>query len=85
MLAVRDAMRLTMADENRGQWFTRAGRVRDELGESETAMWVRVHELLDDPAAVEAMPAVVARLRRKRAAQAAARSKVRVGHPVGQP
>ncbi len=74
MLAVRDAMRLTMADENRGQWFTRAGRVRDELGESETAMWVRVHELLENPDAMAALPVTVARLKRKRAAQVAARS-----------
>lgn len=37
MLTVRDHMRLTMADQNRGPWFTRAGRVRDLLGESETA------------------------------------------------
>lgn len=74
MLTVRDSMRLRLADSNRGAWFQRAGRIRDELGESETAMWVRVNQLLEDPAAVAVMPAECARLRRKRDAQRAARS-----------
>lgn len=73
-LSVRDAMRLRLADQNRGAWLQRAGRIRDELGESETAMWVRVNQLLEDPAAVAAMPVECARLRRKRDAQRAARS-----------
>lgn len=77
MLTVRDQMRLRLADENRGPWLQRAGRIRDELGESETAMWVRVNQLLEDPAAVAAMPQTVARLRRKRDAQRAARSAAR--------
>lgn len=82
---VRDLMRIRLADQNRGPWYQRAGRIRDELGESETAMWVRVNLLLEDPAAVAAMPVECARLRRKREMQRAARTmRVRVGHPVGQ-
>lgn len=84
-LSVRDRMRLRMADENRGAWLQRAGRIRHELGESETEMWMHVHRLLEDPAAVAAMPQTVGRLRRKREAQRAVRSmRVRVGHRVGQ-
>lgn len=85
VLSVRDAMRIRLADQNRGPWYQRAGRIRDELGESETSMWVRVNQLLEDPAAVAAMPVECARLRRKRETQRAARTmRVRVGHPMGQ-
>ena len=77
-LSVRDHMRIQLADSNRGPWLQRAGRVRHELGETETAMWVRVNALLDDPAAVAAHPMEIARLRRRRDAQRAQRAQRRL-------
>lgn len=72
-LSIRDQMRIRLADENRGTWAQRAGRIRWELGESETAMWVRVGQLLEDSEAIAAFPMETARLRRRIEAQRGAR------------
>lgn len=77
-LSVRDTMRIRLADTSRGNWFQRAGQIRDQLGESETEMWMTVNRLIDDPVAVAAMPVECARLRRKRDKQKAARSQARL-------
>lgn len=47
----------------------------DQLNLTPTRFWALVHRLLDDPAAEEAMPAEIHRLRRLREA----RSRARVG------
>lgn len=77
-LSVRDHMRIQLADSNRGPWLQRSGRIRWVLGETETAMWIRINVLLDDPAAVAAHPMETARLRRRRDAQRAQRSAARL-------
>lgn len=73
MLTVRDHMRVRLAAEARGQWFQRAGRIRFELGESETLFAAAVDRLIDDAEVVAAYPVETARLRRLRSARKAAR------------
>lgn len=51
----------------------REARALDELGLTPTSYWYFVDTLLDRPDALEAMPDAVRRLKRLRAARAAAR------------
>lgn len=73
MLSVRDRMTLTVADELRGPWLQREGRIRWLFSEPPTHFWARVGRLLDDPDAAAEMPQVVHRLRRLREARRAVR------------
>lgn len=59
--------------------WVRRERVAAELGMMSVQLHQRLNALLDDPAAMEARPQIVARLRRVRDARRAARSRRNVG------
>lgn len=63
-LTVRDHMTLQLAGARFRYTAIQATRAYDELGYTETRFWQRVHWLLDQPAAEQAYPALVRRLRR---------------------
>ena len=73
-LAIRDRMRLQLAADLRGSYWQRNGTIRYVLGDTPTALSLRVTELLTDSAAWEAEPALCGRLVRLRAARKAARA-----------
>jgi hypothetical protein len=64
--------------ELESRWWRGAGAkqqaIRDELGLSDTRYYQLLSELLDDPAAVAAEPALVNRMRRARDARRRART-----------
>lgn len=78
MLTVRDHQTLLLAFAHFAHPAVRATRARDELGYSEPRFYQRVHHLLAQPAAEQAYPTDVRRLRRLHEARARQRSLRRV-------
>lgn len=74
VLSVRDHMTLRLAGATYAHEGRRASDALDLVGLSETRFWRRANWLLDQPAALEAYPQLVHRLRRLRAARQAQRS-----------
>lgn len=73
MLTVRDHMAIRLAAARYKFEGARATAVREELRMSAPRFWQYVNALLDDPAALEAYPLDVRRLRRLRDARRRAR------------
>lgn len=74
-LTVRDHMTLRLAFARFGYTAVQARRALDELGYSETRFWQRVGWLIQQPAAEQAYPTDVRRLRRLHEARARQRAR----------
>ncbi len=66
LLSEQDRRVLAMEDRTFRRLGTKERAIREELGMSPTAYYVRINRLLDDPAALQAAPALVHRLRARR-------------------
>ena len=83
-LSAQDLAILAMEERSFRYVGAKERRIREELGLSPTSYFVRLNALLDEPAALEAAPALVHRLRARRTSALAREHVARDGAGQGR-